>query len=250
MGPEMMSIPAGGFDMGSKEGVGDSDEWPLRKDVRVAAFEMGRTEVTVEQYEACVNDRGYDKPEWRQKDNVFHYQTGGNDWYRKLGTALYAKRSPVVGVSWLNAQQYVKWLREVMGKTYRLPSEAEWEYACKAGKETTYCGSDAVGQIARTAENIGGKMHAVGSLENGANAWGLLDMSENVREWTEDCRHEDYKGAPRDGGVRAGGNCKRHAVRGGSWIYNPSNARAASRDFDDVGYRNSVLGFRVARTAR
>lgn len=246
-GPEMVWLPAGEFDMGSVAGVGDDDERPLRQGVKVAAFALAMTEVTVKQYLVCVTAQACNEPEWREAGNQYHYQTGSSRNSYKERNAI-DEQSPITGVSWKNAVQYAAWLSAATGQSYQLPSEAQWEYACKAGQNTTYCGSNTLADVAWTLESSGRKLHAVATRAK--NSWDLRDMSGNAREWTQDCWHKDYKGAPKDASVRTGGDCNRHAGRGGSWISFTSLARSAIRYNYDSGYRYSDVGFRVARTAR
>ena len=179
---------------------------------------------------------------------------------------------PVVCVSWEDAKAYVRWLSRETGQDYRLPSEAEWEYAARAGTTTPFywgarvnehCShgngtdrtaertfrsrwdrlyawrsSDCTDGVARTA--------AVGSYN--PNAFGLYDMAGNVHEWVEDCWHDNYSGAPRDGAARiSGGDCARRVSRSGSWNGRVERLRSASRGSDYAGDRNSTYGFRVAR---
>ena len=152
---------------------------------------------------------------------------------------------PVEQVSWDDAQAYVKWLSNKTGKQYRLPSEAEWEYACRAGGQQKYCGSDSLDSVAWYDGNSGNSTHPVGRKQ--PNAFGLYDMSGNVWEWVEDSSQDDYNGAPTNGSVWLGDGAKR-VFRGGSWNITPQYARAAKRSRDKPAIRDNSLGFRVART--
>jgi formylglycine-generating enzyme required for sulfatase activity len=172
---------------------------------------------------------------------------------------------PAVCLSWNDAQAYAAWQSKRSGKTYRLPSEAEWEYAARAGTSTSrYWGEDPkqACKFANVADrNLRAKYpnfpihdcddrHAatapVGSFL--PNALGLYDMLGNVWEWTQDCWSEGYAGAPRDGSAWLEGDCGRRVVRGGSWIDGPGFARAAFRSGDLPGDRGDNQGFRLART--
>jgi formylglycine-generating enzyme required for sulfatase activity len=157
-------------------------------------------------------------------------------------------RCPVEQVSWEDVQAFIGKLKERTGKDYRLPSEAEWEYACRAGGRHKWCGSDNVDAVAWHSENSGGKTHAVGG--KGANGWGLHDMSGNVGEWVRDCYEEGYdKGQPVDG--RAHGpstNCARRVSRGGGWGNLARSTRSAIRVWYTPVDRNVNLGFRLSRT--
>ncbi len=137
-------------------------------------------------------------------------------------------------------------LSQKTGKTYRLPSEAEWEYACRAGERHEYCGSDSIDSVGWIQRNGGRTTHAVAGKK--ANAWGLSDMSGNVWEWVQDCWHSDYNGAPADGSVWQGGDCARRVLRGGSWGNRGDEfTRAAYRDGVDMD-ASPDTGFRLVRT--
>ena len=156
---------------------------------------------------------------------------------------------PVEQVSWSDAQEFVKKLSDNTGKNYRLPSEAEWEYAARAGSQTAYSFGDNVGELGRYGwfnNNSNNTTHPVG--EKLPNAFGLHDMHGNVWEWTEDCWNENYSNAPTDGSAWTAGNCSLRVVRGGSWYIDPQYLRSAGRDRFTTASRFSSVGFRVART--
>ena len=225
--PEMVVVPAGEFMMGSPVGVGDSDEQPLHPVTIPKPFAVGRFEVTFDEWDACVEQggcRGH-KPE-------------DKDWGRG--------RRPVINVSWDDAKAYVAWLSKKAGEEYRLLSEAEWEYAARAGTETAYFfGGDIRPDQANYRGNVS-KTAEVGSYP--ANAFGLHDMHGNVWEWCEDVWHGSYVGAPSDGTARTGdGDQSRRVLRGGSWNYDPWNLRSAFRSRDYAVIRNILGGFRVAK---
>ncbi len=197
-----------------------ADEMPQHA-VSIKAFSLGKFEVTQEQWFAMM----------------------GN-----LPSKFTGRTLPVEQVSWDDAQVFVKKLSEKTGKQYRLPSEAEWEYAARAGSQTSYSfGDDAreLGRYAWLSENSGQTSHPVG--EKQPNAWGLHDMSGNVWEWTEDCLQGSYNGAPTDGRAWTSGYCLLRVVRGGSVSYGPEGLRAAVRIGDSTAYRIFSVGFRVAR---
>jgi formylglycine-generating enzyme required for sulfatase activity len=228
--PEMVVIPAGTFTMGSPpEEAGRYDDEGPQREVRVERFALGRSEVTFAQYNACVDAGGCAE---RPDDE---------------GSGRGAL--PVINVSWDDAQAYVDWLADATGQPYRLPSEAEWEYAARAGTTTRFTFGD---EISSSQANFGtnvGRPWEVGS--GAANDWRLFDMHGNVWEWVEDCVHGSYEGAPRDGSAwlqSDDGDCSRRVVRGGSWIDYPGYLRSADRDGDVRDDRGSDLGFRVART--
>jgi formylglycine-generating enzyme required for sulfatase activity len=162
--------------------------------------------------------------------------------------ATYERERPVENVSWDDAQDYVSKLRRITGKPYRLPSEAEWEYAARAGDKLRYSGSDDVDNVAWYEGNSGQITQPVARKQ--ANAWGLYDMSGNVWEWTEDCYHGKYDGGPIDGSAWCDIDSDWRVLRGGSWITGPSHVRSACRCVDFAGLRISFFGFRIAMTMR
>jgi formylglycine-generating enzyme required for sulfatase activity len=154
-------------------------------------------------------------------------------------------------VTWDDAQQYVAWLSEMTGQRYRLPSEAEWEYAARAGTTTAYWWGDEVGTGNANCIGCGSnwdkqRTSPVGSFK--PNAFALYDMSGNVWHWLQDCYHDNYTNAPNDGSVWTGGACNYRVVRGGSWIDKPVYVRSAGRSWFASDNRVNNLGFRVART--
>ncbi len=222
-GIRMVSIPRGSFQMGSPTGEAgrSADERPQHR-VNVASFLLGATEVTQGQWKAVMGS------------NPSRFNTCGDD-------------CPVENVSWNDIQGYIQKLNQKSGKDYRLPSEAEWEYACRAGGQHQYCGSDNANSVAWYGENSGDKTHAAAGKQ--ANAWGLYDMSGNVWEWVQDVYHENYNGAPTDGSAwMVGGQQNFRVLRGGSWGGNPAYLRSASRNRYTPDNRNDSGGLRLART--
>jgi formylglycine-generating enzyme required for sulfatase activity len=160
---------------------------------------------------------------------------------------------PVINVAWDDAQRYVAWLSKMAGKTYRLLSEGEWEYAARASTQTAYSWGNEIGKRNANCNNWGSKWDyrqtaPVGSFA--ANAFGLYDMHGNVGEWVEDCVSSDYNGAPADGSAwTVGANCNGRIYRDGSWNLAPNRLRSAIRSGGSPAeYRNIDLGFRVGRT--
>ncbi|MDJ0807622.1 MAG: SUMF1/EgtB/PvdO family nonheme iron enzyme [Gammaproteobacteria bacterium] len=234
-GPEMVLIEGGSFAMGSNV---SSDEQPVHQ-VTVQDFAIGRCEVTFEEYERFAEATGRELP-------------SDDGWGRG--------NRPVIDVSWDDARAYAAWLSQQTGKRYRLPSEAEWEYAARAGSLTAYpWGNKASHEQANygTDECCDGKKEGrdqweftapVGQFP--ANAFGLHDMHGNVDEWVEDCWHDNYSGAPQDGSAwleADGGSCERRVVRGGSWVDYPWWLRSAFRFRDVSTYRITYLGFRLVQ---
>jgi formylglycine-generating enzyme required for sulfatase activity len=158
----------------------------------------------------------------------------------------------VLNVSWDDAQRYVAWLSKTTGKPYRLLTEAEYEYAARAGSATLYPWGDHIGANNANCNGCDSQWDntqtaPVGSFH--ANGFGLFDMVGNLWEWTEDCVNENYQGAPADGSAWIeGSDCKNRIVRGGSWNNTPVNLRAANRVGTSRGFRDNLLGFRIART--
>ncbi|MBM3568336.1 MAG: formylglycine-generating enzyme family protein [Alphaproteobacteria bacterium] len=229
--PEMVVVPAGRFTMGSPAGEQGRgyDEGPQRQ-VSVRSFALGKTEVTFAEWDACVNAGGCNT---RPSDQ---------GWGRG--------NRPVINVLWDDAKQYATWLSRRTGKQYRLPSEAEWEYAARAGTTTRFsCGdSDAcLSEVAWYSANSGNRTQPVASKQ--ANGFGLHDMHGNVWEWVEDCYKDSYSGAPSDGTARLAAESCLRIFRGGSWFNGPGNARAAVRGQIPSGVPNYYgYGFRIART--
>jgi formylglycine-generating enzyme required for sulfatase activity len=216
--PEMVVVPSGSTRLASGLDV-----------VIATAFAVGKYEVTFAEWDACVSAGG----------------CSNRPYDRSWGRG----RQPVMNVSWDDAQQYVAWLSRRTGKTYRLLSEAEWEYAAQAGG-----GGEQAAQPGANQANCAGcgsrwdsrQTAPVGSFA--ANAFGLHDMLGNVSEWTADCWNDSISGSPRDGSARQSGDCSRRVLRGGSWDSSPWLSRSAFRFGDTTVYRYVAYGFRVART--
>jgi formylglycine-generating enzyme required for sulfatase activity len=226
--PDMLVIPAGSFVMGSPPQEKDraEHEGPQHTVVLDKPFAVAKFETTFDQWDACVTHG--DCPH--------------------VGDSSFGRGPrPVINVTWDDAQLYVAWLSRMTGKTYRLLTEAEWEYAARAGSPSRFPFGDDEAELAKYAwyaANSGGRTHEVG--QKLPNAFGLYDMLGNVWEWTEDC-YGPYTAAPTNGAAKTG-DCSRHVVRGGSWYYNQQNLRSATRDKNAVDNRFNSLGFRVART--
>jgi formylglycine-generating enzyme required for sulfatase activity len=220
---EMVGLPAGQFLMGSPDSDPDArDNEKPQHQVKVNSFAIGKYPVTQAQYQAVMGT------------NPSRFQNN--------------PQNPVEDVSWNDAQAFCQKLSQITGKTYRLPTEAEWEYACRAGTTTRfYFGDDAnqLGDYAWYKGNSQQTTHPVGQKK--PNAWGLYDMSGNVWEWCEDDWHDNYIGAPKDGSAwLKNGNDNRSPLRGGSWYNVPANCRSAYRNFTyrpDYSLIND--GFRV-----
>ena len=220
--PELVVIPGGEFTMGSNEN--DREKPP--HGVRIKSFALGKTEVTQGQWKAVMGS------------NPSNFKDCGDD-------------CPVEQVSWNDAQDYVKKLSARTGKQYRLPSEAEWEYAARGGTNTKWSHGDNEAELVNFGwykANSGSKTQRV--AQKRANAFGLFDMHGNVWEWVEDCYHDNYNGAPSDGSAwttNCGGTTRR-VFRDGYWSSDPVHLRSARRSRITPDYRNSSCGFRIART--
>jgi formylglycine-generating enzyme required for sulfatase activity len=226
LGPEMVVIPAGSFRMGGNH---YDDEKPIHSVSFARPFAIGRFTVTFDEYDHYAQAKQIEPP----------YDSG---WGRE--------RMPVINVSWNDAVAYAHWLAEQTGKAYRLPSEAEWEYAARAGTETAYWWGDDIGTNRTNCDGSGSEWSnkqtaPVGSFP--ANPWRLHDTVGNVWEWVQDPWHGNYNAAPSDGSVWEQGGSETRVLRGGSWGNHQVNARASSRSsyFNPVN-RNHFVGFRLA----
>jgi formylglycine-generating enzyme required for sulfatase activity len=212
---ELVEISEGTFLMGSPAGAGAYDNEHPQHVVTVPSFLMGKFPITQAQYKAVM---------------------GNNP------SCFDGEDQPVERVSWNQAVEFCQKLSEQSGKVYRLPSEAEWEYACRAGTTTTYSFGDL---STKTAANYDSKSTTkVGSFP--ANDFELSDMHGNVWEWCLDHYHENYKGAPTNGSAwTAGGNSDGRVVRGGSWFNSPWYCRSGHRGWYEPGNNLNIIGFRV-----
>jgi formylglycine-generating enzyme required for sulfatase activity len=213
--PEMVVVPVGTFTMGAPPNAPGrfAHEGPQHRVTFGRPFAVGQFALTFEEWDACVTD-------------------GGCNGYKPSDAGWGRGRRPVTNVSWNDAKGYVAWLSNKTGKTYRLLTEAEYEYATRAGTQTVYPWGYNIGKGNANCHDCGsqwdGKQTApVGSFP--ANAFGLSDMVGNAMEWTEDCYHDSYNGAPADGSAwTTGGDCSRRVVRGGSWNDFPDILRSAT----------------------
>jgi formylglycine-generating enzyme required for sulfatase activity len=230
--PEMIVIPVGSFMMGSpasQPGHNDS-EAPQHAVTIARPFAVSKFDITFADFDGCFSVGGCPRPS----------DSGGG-----RGT------KPVINVDWDDAQNYVAWLSEMTGKTYRLLSEAEWEYAARAGTTTAYYWGDAIGKANALCLDCGSRSDSqtapVGSFP--PNAFGLYDMAGNVWQWVQDCYHGDYNRAPADGSAWISGDCSHRGLRGGSWNSSSPYLRSAARVSGTAAVdRVNAAGFRVART--
>ena len=274
--PRMVVIPAGQFTMGSPaaEAGRGVDEGPQRK-VSIALYALGRSEVTIAEFRRFADESGYKTEAERdgraQGCSGFIYADPGaagpasppvTSW-RSPGLTQ-ADSHPVLCVSWNDARAYAQWLSKKTGKRYRLPTEAEWEYAARAGSVTARYWGDDPNQACRFAnvadqsrfqtwgfgqkhECTDGHYYTAPAGGYSPNRFGLYDMIGNVWEWTEDCWNASYAGAPADGSAWLAGDCEQRVCRGGSWTTVPRFARSASRHKNTADHRDNLTGFRLAR---
>jgi len=274
--PDMVVLPAGRFPMGSppEEEGRQLSEGPVRTVDIVAPFAIGRSEVTVGDFRRFVDATGYRTDAERNVRFSGCYATNAMgtafDWlagksWRDPGFVLQESQA-VSCVSWNDARNYAQWLSRETGQTYRLPSEAEWEYAARAGTTAArFWGDTAVpacGFANVADETMGpggaawkerhscsdGRFYVAPVASYRPNDFGLYDMLGNVWEWTEDCWNDSHAGAPTDGRARTQGDCARRVLRGGSWNNGPRDVRSASRDMGGTTDRYTLAGFRVVRS--
>ena len=222
-----MLIPAGSFTMGSPTGERGRGTDERQHPVTISKpFYLQITEVTQKQWTQLMGS------------NPSSFKDGGDDF-------------PVESVSWNKAQEFIKKLNQMeSGAKYRLPTEAEWEYACRAGSKGRFCFGDdeaKLGEYAWYSGNSNNKTHPVGKKK--PNKWGLYDMHGNVWEWVEDDWHDGYKGAPDDGRAWVDNpRGSRRVIRGGSWYYDAWYCRSATRRSHSPDYHSSRVGFRLSRS--
>ena len=265
--PEMVVIPAGNFLMGSPDTEQDRDdnEGPQRR-LTIKPFALGKFELTVEQFAAFVAETKYDTGSrcdvWQ--DGSFDEREGFS--WRKANFTQTGKH-PAACLSWDDAKAYLAWLSAKTGKVYRLPTEAEWEYAARAGAATRfhfgdddkdYCRHGNGVDATALAEVPGAKAWSALPCRDGyaftapvgsfaPNAFALHDTHGNVFEWVEDCWNDSFKGAPIDGAAWGSGDCTQRVQRGGAWGYPRTYLRIAVRGRQAQGYRYINAGVRVAR---
>ncbi len=214
--PDVIGIVGGSFEMGSQD---DPTEQPRHK-VQINPFLISKDVVTVGQWRDCV------------QANACSYIPSGDD------------DAPLGNVSWDDTQQYLQWLNGVTHRRWRLPTEAEWEYAARGGTRTRFWWGDAMKPGVAICKGCGdAKVRKVGSVP--ANPYGL-HINDGVSEWVEDCWVKDYRGAPTNGAARVTPNCRERVIRGASSSNDASYTRPASRDFYDASVRYPTHGFRIA----
>lgn len=275
LGPGMVVIPAGIFRMGSpRREKGRQASEDSQHPVRFArGFALARTEITVAQFRLFVEASKHRSTAQRKKHSMVYDERGGAmverrgvGWQDDYVGQRAADDLPVVHVSWKDAQAYARWLAAETGLPYRLPSEAEFEYALRAGSTTAYpWGEESPPALAENLTGAGDQSPTRRSWANAfagyadgywgpapvakfqSNPFGINDMNGNVSEWVEDCWHDNYNRAPRDGSAWVNPGCKQRVIRGASWASSPVQARSAFRLGASSDTTNARVGFRVAR---
>jgi len=272
---DMVAIPGGSYRMGDVTGDGDPDEQPVHP-VSLRPFSLGRYEVTVEQFALFVAATGYQTDAERNANGKSGcialgaepikstYRAGLN--WRTPGFAQ-TGQEPVVCLSWSDTQSFIDWLNEATGHRFRLPTEAEWEYAARAGTTARYVWGDDVDDACTNAngadntpgpdgERWGQKLNCTDGFFHTApvgsfapNAIGLHDMAGNVWEWTQDCYEPSYAEAPADGSAHVSPDCAKRSIRGSAWPYPAGFLRVANRGGSNSELRANDRGFRLAEQA-
>jgi formylglycine-generating enzyme required for sulfatase activity len=234
--------------------MGSEDEKPIHS-VTVSDFYIGKYEVTVKEYLVFCNATNSNFPEWLEKGSPYNVETGTKDFYKKVG---YSKNSndnlPIIGVSWNDAVAYCKWVSKTTGKNYRLPTEAEWEYAARGGNQSkgyTYSGSNTTDNVAWNDENsydLGSEHKNYGTNSVGQkspNELGIYDMSGNVWEWCSDWYGSDYYKNSSSNNPKGANSGTYRVLRGGAWYNSPASCRIAFRFNCTPTFRFNRIGFRV-----
>jgi formylglycine-generating enzyme required for sulfatase activity/class 3 adenylate cyclase len=219
--PEMVFIPGGAFSMGSGD---DSSEKPIHQ-VTLKSFAISKFPITVREWNACVAAKG-----------CGYAPTGKDD-------------APVTNLSWTDTQQFVEWLSKVTQKPFRLPTEAEWEYAARGGTRSKFWWGDQLQALMANCRGCNEPYETSQPLNVGSfkpNPFGLYDMGGNIHQWVADCWHENYQGAPSDGSAWVESDCLSRVIRSGSWKNDPSYVRPSNRDHYDATVRYPTHGLRVA----
>jgi len=227
--PIMIIIPAGNFQMGDINDIGQSYEKPVHEVIFDNAFAIGKFPITFEDYDKYLIST--------QKTLISDHTWGRG-------------KRPVINVNIDDAKSYAKWLSTETGEIYRLPSEAEWEYAARAGSLTRYPWGDEIGNnnaICNGCGSIWDRKKTVPVGEFKPNNWGLHDTQGNIWELTQDCWNYNYVGAPKNGDPWLSGDCSRGVIRGGSFGDTPRDLRSATRLRNYNKTRTVIIGFRLVR---
>ena len=272
--PTMLVVPTGNFMMGAPDGeTGHADTQTPQHEVTISkGFALSQSEITVGQFREFVRASGYKPDSMTNGASVYDERTGvmrddgSATWESDYAGHSAAENLPVVNISWADANAYAQWLSQRTGKRYRIPSEAEFEYALRGGSTTRYWWGK--GTPTNKVENLTGSLdrspsgrrwsHAFQGYGDGywgpapvmsfaPNAFGLYDIDGNVSEWTADCWHDNYIRAPSDGSAWVNPGCSTRVVRGGSWGSSPEQVNSAYRQGADASVRSGRVGFRILR---
>jgi formylglycine-generating enzyme required for sulfatase activity len=226
--PEMVILQPGSFTMGDNHG--DRSERPAHRVTISRPYAIGKYEVTLAQWNACVQ---------AEACKAVTSTIGSPD------------KSPTRDISWTDTQRFVRWLSKQTGQNYRLPTEAEWEYAARAGTGSRYWWGEKMQAGMANCKGCGGDWSNDAPANVDAlppNPFGLYGMNGGVWEWVEDCWHKDYDGAPTDGSAWTGSDCRENVIRGGAWRNDSTYAHSSSRFTYDSAVRYILNGFRVAKS--
>jgi formylglycine-generating enzyme required for sulfatase activity len=222
----MVNIPAGKFQMGS-------DDAKPAHEVSIKSFALAKNLVTREEFEQFINETNYE---------------AGKGWRKPLFKQT--PKDPVINVSMTSALAYIEWLNKKTGEKYRLPTEAEWEYAARAGTTTKYYWGDDIDKGNANCDSCGSQWDGSRTAPVGSfapNAWGLFDMGGNAAQWTQDCFAENYEQTPRDGSAHTGNDCKYRVIRGGGWNDSAKAVRVDAREGNLFDFGYMTVGFRLAK---
>ena len=261
--PQMILIPASppGTQVGSPEGEEGRLTSEQQHAVTIPAFALGKYEVSVGEYMACVSAGGCRHPEWLDPGGTHNIETGSGVTYKSMSDYIKGEGQPVVGISWDDAAAYGAWLSAKTKKTYRLPSESEWEYGARAGSRARFSWGDEVrpgGSVMACCRECGSERDGKGlypAMSFAPNPLGLHNMHGNVWEWVADYYCEDYSSVPADGSPQTSKHCNAanefaglRVFRGGSCFYEARQMRASMRLRNTHDFRNQTVGFRIARS--
>lgn len=260
--PDLVIVPASpsGFQVGSPSDEPERLPSEGQHTVSIKSFAIGKYEVRTAEYMACVDAKVCRPPEWLEPGSDQNIETGQGVTYKSMKAYIQGDDQPIVGVSWDDANAFAAWLSKKTGHHYRLPSEAEWEYAARAGTTTLYWWGNepkSSGEVMACCRGCGSERDGTGAYPVNSfkpNAFGLHNVHGNVWEWVEDYYCDDYETAPTDGTARESKSCGKpgaieglRVFRGGSCFYEPRQMRASMRLRNWPFFRNQTIGFRIAR---